>query len=283
MPESTSILVLGGCLLHGPLNPRSRAGAGFNYPKYGPIPGTYTFGEMFQAIGILRGERDVPPEIRPLCALRPNFKAVPRAAEFSDVDVALIELSSPIEIIFRGCNLHVPCLAQEIMNPIRNQSREAAKCMATWFRSGLQAVDDDVRAMAAEELVRFIPDTFENAELMKAVILETRSEKSEVLNGMARLQRLIGRPLGVVVYIFQYLADGRAISWPADFHEEVKAACEKLNLPIFEPSILVNRYGVQAALRKDLRHYNDQFTPVIANALVDFARVVSESSRARAA
>ncbi|MBA3811055.1 MAG: hypothetical protein H0X27_05305 [Caulobacteraceae bacterium] len=283
MAGSINAFIMGGCLLHGPLNPCARDGTRFTYPKYGPVPGVYTFGEMIQAIQILRGERDVPPEIRPLCNMRPNFKAVPGAAEFSDVDVALLEPSSPIEIIFRGCHLNRTCLAQQVMHPIRDLGRDAAKSLSTWFRAGLMAPDEEVRALAAEELVTFVPDDMADAEWKKAVIREARSERSNVLEGFRRVQGMIGRPLGVVVYIFQYLADGRALSWPAGFHEDVKEASRQLNLPVFEPSIMVNNYGVQAALRKDLRHYNDAFTPIMADALVEFAKSVFEMSRARAA
>lgn len=283
MTASISAFVLGGCLLHGPLNPCARDGTRFTYPKYGPIPGCYTFGEMIQAIGLLRGERDVPPEIRPLCSMRPNLKAVPRALEFNDVDVALLEPASPIEILFRGCNLNRTCLAQHVIHPLQPLGKEVAKRLSTWFRAGLMGPNDEVRAEAAEDLVRLVPYDMENGEWIKTIISEVRSERSNVAEGFRRVQRLIGRPLGVVVYVFRYLDDGRALSWPTGFHEEVKAACRELDLPMFEPSIIVNRYGVQAALREDLRHYNDAFTPVMADALVEFARDVFERSRAQAA
>ena len=283
MADSIRTFVLGGCLLHGPLNPCARDGTKFTYPNYGPVPGVYTFGEMFQVIEVLRGQRDVPPDIRPLCSMRPNFKAVPRAADFNDVDVALLEPSSPVEILFRGCNLNRAALAQQIANPIRALGPAASKCSAAWFRAGLMAMNEAARAKAAEELVGLIPDDMENAEWMKAVITETRSEKADVLSGFRRVQELIGRPMGVVVYIFQYLADGRAWSWPAGFHDDVREASRQLGLPVFEPSTVVNQYGVKAALRDDLRHYNDEFTPVMADALIEFAKSVFERSQTRAA
>src|SRR5579859_2241083 len=96
MDEKISVLVFGACLLHGPLNPLHRMGGRFAYANYGPTPGTYTFGEIFQAIGVLRGEREVPQELRSLCNMRPNFRPVARSADFSDVDVVLLEPSSPI-------------------------------------------------------------------------------------------------------------------------------------------------------------------------------------------
>ncbi len=247
------------------------------------MPGTYTFGEMFQAIALLRGERDVPQEFRPLCNMRPGFRPVARSADFADVDVALLEPASPIDLTFRGCNLNRTLLAQQVLTPVASISKEARKSGNVWLRTGLMGLDEVVRAKSAKEFANFVPETMENAELAKAVILETRASKANVFDGFRRMRELLNRPMGVVVYIFQYMADGRAISWPAGFHEEVRDAAQRLDLPMFEPSAHINRYGLSAALRDDLRHYSDEFLPVIGDALVDFAFSVRQRSRALAA
>src|ERR1700751_4026489 len=104
MTEPISVLALGACLLHGPLNPAARLGEKLRSPPYGRVPGVYTFGEMFQVIGVLRGERDIPEEIERLCSIQGNFHPVSTAVDFRDVDVAWVDPASPIDITFRGCH-----------------------------------------------------------------------------------------------------------------------------------------------------------------------------------
>jgi len=89
--------------------------------------------------------------------------------------------------------------------------------------------------------------------------------------------------MGVVVYVFQYLEDGRAISWPAGFHEEVLEAATELDLPMFQPAQFVRDYGLKNAMKDDLRHYSDEFSPVIGNELIKFSQEILDRSRAIAA
>ena len=105
MTKPISTLFLGGCLIHGPISDLIRAGDTGIVParlsRGGGTPGTYTFGEMFQAIALYRGEIAMSPEIRNLCGVRLAFEALPGAGSFASVDVAIVEPVSPVEIKFR--------------------------------------------------------------------------------------------------------------------------------------------------------------------------------------
>ena len=85
-----------------------------------------------------------------------------------------------------------------------------------------------------------------------------------------KMQTLLGCPVGVALYVFRYMPDGRAISWPAGFRETVLLAAQNLDLPIFDPVPLVVEYGVEKALEPPLAHYSKEFLPVAGNALADF-------------
>src|SRR5947209_18755392 len=100
------ILPLGACLMRGPLNPVHKEGDRLQYAKYGPLAPCYTLGIMFQELVTLRGDVDVPQEIRPLCGMAARAGAIAGADSFADVDVVLIEPASPTEIPFLGCSLH---------------------------------------------------------------------------------------------------------------------------------------------------------------------------------
>jgi hypothetical protein len=279
MREPTTVLPIGGCLLHGPLNPLARERERLAYPKYGPFPGVYTFGEIFQALDILLGKRDVPPEIRPLANIRPNFVARPAAAGFDEVDVTLVEPSLPIDLDYKGCKLNRTTLTQIVLNPIKVTSKEANKATNLWLRTGLIGLDENVRSSAAEELVKHIPADLADKKLITDVILETRSSRADVLEGFRRIHSIVQKPMGIVVYVFQYLPDGRALSWPEGFLEEIVAAAEELDIPVFQPADVVRSYGVKEALRDDLRHYKDEFMPVIAESLAEFADFIATRGR----
>lgn len=275
MDGPTTVLPMGACLLHGPLNPMARERTRLAYPRYGVFPGVYTFGEMFQALDVLLGRREVPAEIRPLCNMRPNFIARPSAVGFGEVDVVLVEPSSPINLDYRGCNLNRTTMTQIVLNPLRASGRDAAKATSQWLRTGLIGLDDAVRAKAAEELVKHIPADLPEKEFFADVILETRSSKADVLAGLKGIASIVQRPMGVVVYVFQYLPDGRALSWPEGFLEEIEAAARELDLPVFQPADVVRTYGVKEALGDDLRHYKEEFKPLMAEALAVFADFVA--------
>jgi len=43
-----------------------------------------------------------------------------------------------------------------------------------------------------------------------------------------------------------------------------------VGLPVFEPSAVVRRHGVAAAMEPDRTHYREEFKPILAEALFPF-------------
>jgi hypothetical protein len=242
-------------------------------------PVTFTFGEMFQVLDVMLGRRTLPGNIRGL-ACHPRFRSIGRTTDFRDVDVVLVEPASPVDLIFRGYNINRAGLHKRVKSRIEKLGSEEKKLADRWYRAGLANFDDEVRAEAAARLLARLPPRMKHIELIRAVVDETRSSKADVVDGLRRVRDLVGRPVGVVVYVFQYLADGRAISWPQGFYKDVINAARELDLPVFEPAQSVNRFGVEAALRPGLRHYTDEFTKVIAHELAEFAHGVAETAGA---
>jgi hypothetical protein len=275
-----NLFLFGGCDIYGPLDPLFRSGEKVRRAPYGHIPFTYTFGEIFQTIAVLRGEREVPDEIKPLCFMDSETVPVAQAAQFGDVDVFLVEPASPVDMTFRGCYLNRLPLSSIILQPLRQISKEASKYANLWLRFLLTAQDDQKRLEVAEELIKLMPADFENAEFTRSILTESYSRKIEVPPAFGRVQSLLGRPIGVVNYIFRYLEDGRAVSWPAGLQEEIQSTAKALQLPVFDPAPAVREFGVKAALLPELSHYSDEFNPIIGDKLADFAIAVSERSAA---
>jgi hypothetical protein len=285
MTESVNILPRGACLLVEPLAAIRKEGKALTSNSYGQIRGIYTFGNMLQVVAILRGERDVPQEIRPLCALRANAGPRRGADTFADIDMALLEPASPIEITFRGCSLNRRLVVKLVVRPISALGPEAAKAAKRWFRVGIEGVNATVRAEAGRAAIDLLPPDFENRAFFEAVILETRSARSDMVEGFSTMREVLGRPIGVLAYVFQYLADGRAISMPSGFLKDVREAAHQLDLPMLEPAEYVNKYpaGVAAALKPDLRHYSPEFASHMGDVIVEFCRGVRDRARRPAA
>jgi hypothetical protein len=273
-------LLFGGCLVHWPMTRTSRAEGRLAYDAYGPIREVHSFGEMFQIVEILRGQRTITPELHLLTRMV-ELVPMPGASDFSDIDVVLLEPASPIELSFRGVAFNRSKL-NLLLKPIVEKGKEERRAGASWIRYGLVGLNEEIRAETAARLVQSVGGDSPEDELTRAIFLETRAEKTDVLGGFVKMQELIKRPTGVVSYVFRYMPDGRAISWPAGFREEVLAAAEHLNLPVFDPVPLVQKFGVQAALQADLGHYNDNFMPVAADALVEFAEAVYRNAAGEA-
>jgi hypothetical protein len=273
MKSPLNALVFGGCLLRRPLRSLPDVAGKLDYLRYGEIKTVHSFADMIQVVEFLRGEKDVPRELRRLTGIGPRMKPMPAAKDFADIDLTLIEPGSPLQVSFRGIVINHTRLQSDLFLPIMKLSLEATKLCHKWIRTGIMAMNEDVRARVGAELIKLNPDDA-GRDLREAIIKETRSSPMDAVEGFRTMQKLLGRPVGAVIYIFRYMPDGRPISWPAGSRESVLAAAKELNLPIFEPIAMVQEYGVANALEADGRHYTKEFLPLIGNAIVDFAREV---------
>src|SRR3569832_856811 len=189
----------------------------------------------------------IPQEFQSLSRMS-VLSPVPSAADFSDVDVALLEPASPIVLTFRGVAFHRNAITTKFIKPIADRGREERKVAAAWLRHGLVGLNDEIRAEAAAKLAGYVVGDTPEDDFARAVFLEVRSKKTDVLGGFTKMRELLNRPIGVVCYNFRYMPDGRPISWPAGFREEVLAAAPQLHLPVFAPAPMVQSFGDAAAL-----------------------------------
>ena len=277
-----NILSFGACLVNGPLNRRAGVNDKVSFARVaqGSIPGVYSFAEMFQVMDMLNGVRDVPREIRPYAGVHDAFKPFPGAGKLTDVDTILVELSAPYNIMFRSCALNRAAIMANITNQIGAVSQHAKKKTTAWMHRGLLQMDESVQAESAEELISLMPSDMPNPQMAKAIIREARATTHDLKKGLVRLRELThGIPMGVIVFNFRYLPDGRILSWPEGFREAVISVATEMKLPIFDPADLVLKHGVATALRDDLVHYRPEFMPKVAHALADFAQSVFQQSQ----
>jgi hypothetical protein len=275
---SIRVLAFGGCMLRGPLARARNAAHAQTNPAWsevsrdviiaGPPFATYTFGEIFQALDVYGGKRYLPTEIRPLCGVGPNFS--PNPLVLRRLDGVIVEPNTSNEIEFEGYYLNrAPFL--RVLTQFKTWGVEARRLAVRLYNQGITAMDDEVRRSTAEKLIKLLPSDLPNRELTTALLRNARGSRRDIRSGFEQLMKMVDVPMGVVSYTWQYMPDGRPISWPAEFGKKVREAAAEFQLPICEPRVLVEQTGVEAALKPDFRHYREEFQPQVASLLTQFA------------
>lgn len=274
-----SILPLGACNLAGPLSVAIAENMGFEIAPLatgGITPSVYSFGELLQIIDFLDRKTDIPAELRPLCSFSATYAATQPSLDPDLVDVVLVEPNATVDIEFDGVKINRAGLLGVLTNPAKELVPELAKPINHWYNKGLLTRNEEVREASAQQIVELFPEAFPNRDLMIEVVKGLRGVDSTITEGLSRLVEIFGRKIGLLLYTYQYMPDGRAISWPPDLQNLTEKAAKEFDLPLFRPYEMVAAYGVPKAIRQDTRHYSDEFVPLIAEALVAFAQKVRD-------
>ena len=76
--------------------------------------------------------------------------------------------------------------------------------------------------------------------------------------------------MGIVLHNFQYMPDGRPISWPAEFKDQATEVARALGVPALDYAPFVVEHGAARVMAPDLRHWNADFYPQVSQHLFDF-------------
>lgn len=272
-------LLLGGCMLHWPILRTRVHHAILECDTYGRLIEVFTFAEMLQLLAVLQEKVEIPATLRPLARMPADFRARVPVNNFEAMDVALVCPSSPIELTFRGIAVNGQCLLHLVLDAIQGDRALGLRLAQQWLRSGLQQLNHSVRVDAGAKLLRLIDEPSPAADLARAVIEEARSHPADIGADLRRLRDLVGRPMGVILYYFRYMPNGRALSWPAGFHQDLLASAKALGIPVYDPAPLVIQHGVTSVLNGN-RHYNRKFLPLAGAAIAEFAVSIVENRAA---
>ena len=272
--QNLTVLPLGGCLLHQPLvavgakrEVKVRARLGIR----GGTPLTHTLGELIQLIGVLRHEVTLPPGVKRLAGLPAAFQPLPGIGDLRNVDVVLVEPNTPVEIVYDSFALQRNAIINSILVPIRsaNPGPEVAKMTAHWLVRGMMREDDSARRLGVD-LAKLVPDSMPLADIARDVLVHARGDRRDVMTGLRHLRSILERPMAVLTYTPHYMPDGRPVSWPAGFREDMLSAAAELRLPVMEPWKLVEKHGVAMALI-DYGHYTDELNLIVGRKILKFA------------
>jgi hypothetical protein len=263
-------LLFCGCAVHRPLRAAPAWRRAFRDTPYRGISLIHTYAQTLQVIEILKGQRTIPRELLFACHVSPTVGPVEGADTFSDVDLVMLETSTPVELAYRGHQLHAFAINHKICKAIFGDNAVLKRAADLW-RKGLYEFNDAVRAEGAAQILKQFEGSTGRDALVRSIVEETRSQPCDVRSRLCQLREIFPGPMAIVLRHFQYFADGRVIDWPDWFTSEVRRVAEDLRIPVFDPAAEVQQFGPGRAIGPDGAHYSNVFEPVIGAALTEFA------------
>ena len=280
-----------GCTVYDPAYALEKMGKAYVCARrsgYDESPYTHTIGEHLQLVDHLRGAFEIPEDLRPFCNV--DFKVRPGGFEAAvrDLDVAIVEECSDVEIVLRGVVLNRNRLTSAIQPPAGEagqpvaEIRQWAAAAHSWYYDGLLRTSPRREEYAAR-LLAVMPGRGEQDALLREIIRGAEPRRigaTALVDGVHRLQALLRKPVGVLTHTQNYKADGSPIIWPRRLHDQILKACRDNGIPAMHPGELVERHGTGIALQDDLSHWRDDFLPTVAEAIASFvAEMVGRSGR----
>ena len=264
-----------GCLVRPALRASPKWNVEFSNLGYGSIPAIHNFGQVFQTIDVWRGEKTIPQELLVACRLPPSLRALEGdEPAFSDVDLVLLEASTPVELLYRGHQLHAFGVTQKMLKPLFPTIPGLEQAAAMW-RKGLYTFDDATRAEGAAQIHELVTADTAQDQVLRSVVEETRSSLTDIPVALGRLRQIFPGPLCVILRHFRYMPDGRVVDWPAGFSDEMRTAAEALGIPVFDPAPTVLAAGAADAFAPGDAHYSRAFLPIIGAEITEFALSVA--------
>ena len=276
----------GGCGLHNPVGSLRRlkvADSVFGQMGFQNSPFSLSANANLQLLDFVTGNLDIPECIRRLTyADRSHRPSDAQGAAIHDSDIVLVEMSTPIEYLFDSHLLNINLFEEVMLQELA--SLAAHKKLISSWRSSLLKGREDVRAETAAQLYQLVPHATEQQENLARFIRDTRTrilDANEMTNALGELRDRLGKPMGLVLHNFQFMPDGRPVSWPPEFKAQSAEVAKRLDMPNLDFAEFVGRHGVGRVMAADRRHWEPRFYPRIAEHLYDFAASVLGRSSMR--
>ncbi len=276
---SPKTLALGTCNLHEAMD--AAAAASEVDLAWGRQAVIYTPREALQFLDFHRNRTPIALELQPM-ALRDSPPCADFATVTADLDLALFEFNSDVEIVFEGVCLNRGQINDLLLNPLKAYDREAERIGIDWYAHGLLRLVDDLRQRNAEQLLELLPRAGVDFPLMRDIIRGARGERTtpeQMSESLLRLDRELGaKRLCVCTSPNIYTPDGRPINWAGGFNKTVAELCREQRIPHWETAWLVKQLGVDFSLADDMQHYTEAFAGKLAQRLLEVAAPFGEAA-----
>lgn len=225
---------------------------------------------MTQLHDVLTLERTIPEPLWGLTYAGTSFRPDETSrAVVAETNLAIVEMTSPLEVIFDGYVLNINRF-EAILGAHFLAADLTKKAYSQW-RNALMKMSPALDEIGAD-IVRQLPATTDDEKFMIEIVRGTRCRRlarADMQREIGELKERLRKPMSLIAHNFQFMADGRPVSWPPEFKGDSVAVAEHLGIPTFDFAPLVAREGVPRMMMDDNRHWRDEALPVIADALLD--------------
>ena len=277
--KTPKTLALGSCNLHQAMDAAAKASE-VNL-AWGRQAVVYTAREALQFLAFHKGQVRIAAELQPM-ALRDSPLCEDFFAVTADLDLALFEFNSDMEVVFEGVSLNRGQINDLVLNPLKAYGREAELVGITWYAHGLLRMVEDSRRSTSEQLLDLLPRAGVDFPLMGEIIRGARGERAEpkqLAESLRRLdQELSAERLCISTSPNIYTPDGRPINWAGGFNKTVEQVCREHGVPHWETAWLVKELGVPFSLTEDMQHYTDAFAGKLAERILQVAAPYGQAS-----
>ncbi len=276
-------LPFGGCFLHNPINgvlKKEQKPSIFSEMGLRGAPFSLSANTNHQLIDFLSGKLKFPEWVKNLVYGDFVDPPSPEKAELIyEGDLALVGMSTPTELVFEGSLLNVNKFDEFIKEQLSVFSTEK-KLIANWRKALLES-DEESRKALSEKLYNNIRENGHVPENVSKIVTHTFSRSlnvDEMTKSVADLRDRLGMPMGMVLYNFMFMPDGRPVQWPASFKADCIEVARRLDLPAFDFAPFVAQEGVEKVLMDDRRHWNAPYYLRLGEILFDFCTEVVDRS-----
>ncbi len=226
-------------------------------------------GAAVQLYDFCVGER-LPPEVVRLAYKEAHQPTAETRAAVDATEVALVELSSPIEQLIDDKIVNLNNIHHLIANKLRS-SRIDPKLVVGWGNA-LSNAKDDLKERSQALLMNW-PDDLEDDGLARFGVENLSSRRlsvDDMVRDLERLRDRLRKPMVLQLYQFRYMPDGRVIEWPAGFKAEQIEVARRLDLPTFDLAPVVSQLGTKRLITDDMYHWRAETRPLQAKLTYDF-------------
>jgi len=272
MSRTIKCLSLGSCGIHIAQNLLMRGGFlsdPFRELGFRRRPLALSSGGAVQTYDFCVGER-IPPKVLHLAQREMHQPREETRHLVDESEIALIELSTPIEVMIGAVIVNLNLIRTRVVGPLRESTAEPT--LVHQWANALANATEDLRDRADSLLLDW-PRDFVDDGLARFVVEELSARRlgvDDMVRDLERLRERLRAPLALQLYTFKYMPDGRAIDWPAGFRAQQIEVARRLGLPTLDLAAPVARLGTKRLIADDMYHWRPDTKALQAELTYDF-------------
>ena len=269
-PLSDKIVTVGSCRIHDLISSQSLVikSVGAKLQPGSLLYYAHTINEIIQTIGYVTGEVKIPEDFSPFVFDEKLLPTVSLSLKdfYSESKIIIMEVSESTQIVCEGVYFQINYFFKNFVSKYGSRIR-------TWYEkiSRNEVITEDVIVQTLSNLQDLPSDEF---NLAKRVILGTKISQVSKEEIFIQLKNILDQKnVALVSYFTLGRKSDTKIKAREDLITKLGGVCSELAIPIFNPTILIDKYGIENVLDKsgnDIYHYSPEFIPKAGQHLMDY-------------